>query len=521
MTDRLPKGWKFVPISFFVLTQKGKKPRKLSESYFEGSIPYLDIKAIEKNIISKYADKDDTFLAVENDILMVWDGARSGWVGTSVSGAIGSTIMKLNPIVVNSRYLFYFLQSNFNYINSQTKGTGIPHVDQTIFWQLKVPLPPIQEQKRISNSLEKLLQNIYSIQSRLDNIPKFITEIRQQILGQAENGILTKDWRRKNGYKNLRKNIRLIDQTTKIGSGSTPHGGQSVYKQKGIPLIRSMNVHSQGFSYSGLAFIDKKQAHELRNVIVKKGDVLLNITGASIGRVCLAPKDMEGARVNQHVCIIRTKHSISQPYLYYYLSSPKMQKFIDEENYGATRQALTKQMIDNIEIPLPDIKEQKEIVKRVNSLFKMIDKVEKNYQSLRIIIDELPQLILAKAYRGQLVPQNPKDELVEKLLIRIKEEKTVLLSQQIMAKKNRFIKRHGIKEMKEKKRKELLTIIKSYPNGISPEELLLQANYSLKEIDDFYKNLKLIQDKIIEIKPKNSKKEWPKITSVVLKSRGK
>jgi hypothetical protein len=158
---------------------------------------------------------------------------------------------------------------------------------------------------------------------------------------------------------------------------------------------------------------------------------------------------MAGARVNQHVCIIRTKPSILSPFLYYYLASPKMQDYINSENYGVTRQALTKQMIDNFEIPLPNIKEQKEIINRVKVLFKQIYKVEKQHELLKKKIDELPQLILAQAYSGKLVQQNPKDEPVEKLLERIKEEKTKLLEQQKELKKNRFIKR-AKKEVKMK-----------------------------------------------------------------------
>src|SRR5690606_1888248 len=97
----------------------------------------------------------------------------------------------------------------------------------------------------------------------------------------------------------------IAEVSTKVGSGATPRGGKAAYKEAGIPLIRSQNVHFNGFRECGLAFIDKSQADALAAVSVQAGDVLLNITGASIGRVTTAPEFMNGARVNQHVCIIR------------------------------------------------------------------------------------------------------------------------------------------------------------------------------------------------------------------------
>src|ERR1700683_1422731 len=109
--------------------------------------------------------------------------------------------------------------------------------------------------------------------------------------------------------------VKLKSVTTKVGSGATPRGGDVVYKQSGIPLIRSMNIHFDGFLADGLVFLDDKEASLLSNVEVHGDDVLFNITGASIGRVTIAPAEMEGARVNQHVCIIRPTEKLSPRFL--------------------------------------------------------------------------------------------------------------------------------------------------------------------------------------------------------------
>jgi len=161
--------------------------------------------------------------------------------------------------------------------------------------------------------------------------------------------------------------VKLSTITTKIGSGVTPRGGQSAYKNSGIPLIRSQNVHINRFELKGLVYISAEQDERMKNSRVFPGDVLLNITGASIGRVCVVPDEMCPANVNQHVSIIRCNEHIDSEFLAFYLANPDFQKFIFESQSGATRQALTKTMIEAFEIPLPPLKEQKRIVAILNT----------------------------------------------------------------------------------------------------------------------------------------------------------
>jgi type I restriction enzyme, S subunit len=111
--------------------------------------------------------------------------------------------------------------------------------------------------------------------------------------------------------------------TKKIGSGSTPRGGDSAYKASGIPLIRSMNVHDGEFRPQGLAFIDHEQAKLLQNVALESADVLINITGASVARCCILPENYAGGRVNQHVAIIRPKPELDSTFLSYLLVSTR------------------------------------------------------------------------------------------------------------------------------------------------------------------------------------------------------
>lgn len=155
--------------------------------------------------------------------------------------------------------------------------------------------------------------------------------------------------------------VKFKDICTKIGSGATPKGGKEAYCEEGISLIRSQNVLDFAFSADGLAFINDLQAEKLKNVIVEEGDVLLNITGDSVARACMVDKKYLPARVNQHVCIVRADLQKAVPsYLLYFLQLNK-EYLLQLAAGGATRNALTKEMINNLELELPSIEDQQKI----------------------------------------------------------------------------------------------------------------------------------------------------------------
>ncbi|MBP3818394.1 MAG: restriction endonuclease subunit S [Butyrivibrio sp.] len=162
--------------------------------------------------------------------------------------------------------------------------------------------------------------------------------------------------------------MKFKDICEKIGSGATPKGGKGAYTTQGISLIRSQNVLDFTFSYDGLAYINEQQAEKLNNVIIEKGDVLLNITGDSVARACMVPDEVLPARVNQHVLIIRGKSDcVLESYLLYYLQMLKP-VLLQLASGGATRNALTKGMIEELEIVVPTISEQEKIVSIIDDI---------------------------------------------------------------------------------------------------------------------------------------------------------
>ncbi|WP_049504508.1 MULTISPECIES: restriction endonuclease subunit S [Streptococcus] len=156
---------------------------------------------------------------------------------------------------------------------------------------------------------------------------------------------------------------RLSKLTLKIGSGATPRGGRESYVNEGIALIRSMNVYDGKFIFKDLAYLTNVQAEKLNNVIVESDDVLLNITGASVSRCCIVPQIILPARVNQHVSIIRCKkHLLSPIFLNQLLITSEFKSLLQKigESSGATRQAITKNQIEELTIPLPPLSLQNE-----------------------------------------------------------------------------------------------------------------------------------------------------------------
>lgn len=177
------------------------------------------------------------------------------------------------------------------------------------------------------------------------------------------------------------KTNKLRNLCAKIGSGATPRGGKESYLAQGpFALVRSQNVLDFFFSYDGLAYIDEEQANQLSNVELQVGDVLLNITGDSVARVCQVPDEILPARVNQHVSIIRADSSKLIPeYLKYFLLNPQFKNhMLALASVGATRNALTKGMIEDFEIALPPIETQRRIAAILSALD---DKIELNRQT--------------------------------------------------------------------------------------------------------------------------------------------
>ncbi|MFL5587281.1 MAG: restriction endonuclease subunit S [Ktedonobacteraceae bacterium] len=207
---------------------------------------------------------------------------------------------------------------------------------------------------------------------------------------------------------------KLRDITTKIGSGATPRGGKESYKNSGITLIRSLNVYDFKFDIDGLAFIDDDQARELSNVEVHRFDILLNITGASVARCCIVPRQLLPARVNQHVAIVRVNPILANPYyVLYVINSPHYKHhLLTLAQGGATREALTKDTIGDFEVPFPPLPTQRKIAAILSAYD---DLIENNTRRIAIL-EEMAQALYREWFVHFRFPGHEKKRMVESAL---------------------------------------------------------------------------------------------------------
>lgn len=294
---------------------------------------------------------------------------------------------------LESRFLYYFcLGYDFS---GHNQGTTIPSLVKTDLLKIAIPVPPVEEQRRIVAILDGAFACIDKAKA---NTEKNIQNARE-LFDSYLNNIFSNpgpDWERRS----------LKELTSKIGSGATPRGGKKTYKTRGISLIRSMNVHDRRFKPDNLAFIDSKQANELSNVTLQARDVLINITGASIARSCLCPHECLPGRVNQHVSIIRAyTDKIDPSFLNFALTSNAAKERLLNVGVagGSTRQALTKTDLEDFQIDLPgSVVEQRALSSKMILCETETKEIESRCKRKALELDYLKNSILQKAFSGAL-----------------------------------------------------------------------------------------------------------------------
>lgn len=278
-------------------------------------------------------------------VAVVKDGAGVGRASaceanTSVLGTMQALIPSEG---IDRDYLLHLVRSL--HLGDGFSGSTIPHIYFKDYGKLPVRLHSPAEQKRIVDIFASIERQIKVSKQQLDQLDSLVKSRFIEMFGDP---VEENRWAR----------ITLASLCTKLGSGATPRGGKAAYKTSGIPLIRSMNVHNGYFESKDLAYIDEIQAKKLDNVTLHKGDVLLNITGASVARSCLLPDYLAGGRVNQHVSIVRCDPNRMLPrVLNSIFTSDSYQRFLLEHSRmaGATREAITKDDLETMTVPLPPL----------------------------------------------------------------------------------------------------------------------------------------------------------------------
>jgi len=461
MSKTLPNGWIETELKEIVLHRKGKKPKTTSTENKQGYLPYILIDEMEGKSIRTFTNDASVPIATSKDVLIVWDGSI-GKTATGLHGAIGSTIAALTPIIIPAKFLDFFLKLAKPNIEQTSRGTGLQHINPITFWPLPFPLPPHNEQKRIVAKLDQIIPRIDAVKERLEKVPTIIKRFRQSVLTAAVTGKLTEKWRvehqkvknveiKNKSLKQKRlKSINTASQRTKIESiysmeetgdndelpetwrftfldkicESFQYGTSCKSQKEGkVPVLRMGNIQNCRIVWGDLVYTSDSE--EIEKYLLKKNTVLFNRTNSPelVGKTAIYLGEQKAIFAG-YLIRINNLDILDSHFLNYALNTNYAKTFCNRvKSDGVNQSNINAQKLGKFEVPLPPLEEQKEIVRQVNKLFDIADKLDEHYQGAKAKVDKLLQSVLAKAFRGELVPQDPNDEPAEKLLERIKEEK--------------------------------------------------------------------------------------------------
>ena len=350
----------------------------------DSSYPQLvRIRDVKKGYSETYysGDYPEEYILSEGDLLVGMDGEFNiaRW---KCSGALlNQRVCRLTAKVgTNEEYLRFAMSKSLKEIEQRTAFVTVKHLSAKELNKLELDVPELSKQDKIADTLSRLER---VIEARKEEMEKLDDLIKARFVEMFGNPVINeKRWRQKS----------LGEITSKIGSGATPKGGKGAYQEEGITLIRSMNVHNGLFEYRELAHISDEQAAKLDNVAIEENDVLLNITGASVARSCVVPNKILPARVNQHVCIIRCKEYINPVFLNKLLIDDNYQDLLwSVAGAGATREAITKQQVERLQIIMPPVELQNEFMRFCNQVDKSKVAVQKALDETQLLFDSLMQ----------------------------------------------------------------------------------------------------------------------------------
>ena len=374
--------------------QMGKTPDRNNSQYWNTTdnkwISIADISKSEKFIyetkefISESAVKESGIKIIPKDTVIMSFKLSIGKTAITTEDCYSNEAImafhKKDFYEIDNNYLFHIF-SNKDWSEGANKAVKGVTLNKASLSVATIPLPPIETQKQIAATLDKVTKIIVESRKLLEKYDLLIKSRFIEMFGDpVEN---PKQW-------NIEK---LKSLTSKIGSGATPKGGRESYISEGISLVRSMNVYKGFFEYEGLAHITEAQAKELDNVTLQENDVLLNITGASVARCCILPKDVLPARVNQHVSILRTTEKLNPVYLSNLLISDTEQRVLLGIGGagGATREAITKTELESLDIPVPPLELQQQFATFVQQIDKSKFAVQKSLEKAETLYKSLMQ----------------------------------------------------------------------------------------------------------------------------------
>ena len=427
MEKKLPKGWVETELGNFAFLKNGYAYK--TTQFQEYGIPILKISNITKDgkvdISSpQYVDEsllNESFLVRKGDIVIAMSGATTGKFGIYNADELLLQNQRVGNIKLysdnlgNKKFLFYLISSLKQEIEDKAYGGAQPNISSSLIESIQIGLPTLPEQERIVAKLDKLFAQHENIKKALERIPQLLKNFRQQVLTQAPSGEET-----------LLKNIGVWK------GGGTPSKSNNDFWENGDILWITAKDMKGIFISDSLDKITHKGVNESSTNLIPKNSILIVTRSGILRRILPISSNIKETTVNQDLKALIPYEGFNYKYLLYALNGKEEDIRNQCMKSGTTVESIEFDRLKNYTIPVPPLQEQQEIVRRVESLFAKADAIEMRYQKLKEKVDTLPQAILHKAFKGELVPQLPTDGDAKDLL-----EEIIALKQEVKGKKKR------------------------------------------------------------------------------------
>ena len=498
----IPASWKQTELGEILLSIiGGGTPSKSIPSYYEGNIPWMSVKDMNKNIlhdtidhISEEAVKNSSTNVIPSGTPIVATRMSLGKiVVANFDSAINQDLKALFPAsVINREYLIGWYRSISRKVEELGTGTTVKGIRLEVLKSLEFPLPPLAEQKAIADKLDALLAQVENTKARLERIPEILKTFRQSVLAAAVSGKLTLEWRLGREFntssEELGKLAKFIDYR-----GKTPKKTDS-----GIPLITAKNIRQGFISREPKEFIAREDYESwMTRGIPNFGDVLIT-TEAPMGYVANIDIKEKFALAQRAICLQFTA-KINPYFASIYLQSSEFQKELNENATGSTVKGIKAALLKKIIVKFPSNDEQTEIVRKVEELLVFADSIEQKSKAAFERVNKLTQSILAKAFRGELTTDwraaNPAlisgENSAEALLEKIKAEREALKSKP-KPKRSTVKKKTGSRMSK--KIIKVADALKQAGKPLTGQQLLVEAGYpsdsSTDQLEQFFLDIR-------------------------------
>ena len=442
--SELPQGWAATQLGELASSiVGGGTPSKSNADYFRGTVPFMTVKDMHARFILDTQDhiteealEDSASRLIPADTLVVASRMSLGKIARpTVPVAINQDLKAIFLYEgVDKTYVEYAWRAKESDIQGMGTGTTVKGIRLEDIRGLDIALAPSGEQTRIADQLDTLLARVQACNDRFDVIPALLKRFRSSVLKAAVSGRLTSDFRSDN-FSVVKATDSLWqipdswkwacaeDVTDFITKGTTPSKEKMTGGSGEVPYIKVYNLGFNGRVDFTVAptFVDSTtHSVDLKRSITLPGDVLMNIVGPPLGKVAIVPDSYPEWNINQAIARFRPRPGLHSPYLAICLMSTELIAYAVSQAKATVGQLnLTLEICRALPIPIPPTTEQSEIVHRVEALFAMADRIEARCTAARAQAQRLTPLVLAKAFRGELVPQDPTDEPASELLARI------------------------------------------------------------------------------------------------------